>query len=577
MEKENRTIQAALRDRLQDDPDRRAYAFVNADGSHTWRTFQELYRKAMTHASVLIGNGLQPGDACVLVVPNSELSTTVLLAALLAGGRPLLVSPPVVRGLHSNLREVLRHVIRKTRAKVAFTEEGTNAFDDRLPLEFPSTRFLTGIKDLANGDPDKATPAFPEPGDVGALQLTSGTTGFPRVCVWPQERILNALDGMEAAMALTSDDVCVNWTPLYHDMGLVNNFLLCVVKGIPMAMLGTMDFLKSPAHWLRALADTEATVTWSPNFGFALATERIRDRQLEGVRLEGVRSFWNAAERVHLATYKAFHRRFENLGVRWESLKTNFGCAENVGGATFTDPKGTFPVEHLDPKTLHRKRIAVPQEAGSDTVPVVGVGRPYPGMAIKILSRKGKELPDGHIGEIAFDTPSAMIGYLGDKRETQRAFRGRYLLTGDQGYLRGDELFWMGRSRERINLHGKKYDPSDFEGALLGIDGLRPGCFAAFGVDDPELGTQRLVIVSEVRDGDAPPTKKLIGRIREEVAKQAGANVSDVVLLPRGSMSKTSSGKRRHRYYRRLYMDGALPSLDSLLEGSGRQAEPPGR
>jgi acyl-CoA synthetase (AMP-forming)/AMP-acid ligase II len=248
-------------------------------------------------------------------------------------------------------------------------------------------------------------------------------------------------------------------------------------------------------------------------------------------------------------------------------LKTNFGCAENVGGATFTDPGGSFPVEHLDPAPLFKERVAVAVPPGDNTIPVVGVGRPYPGMTIKILSRLGRELPEGHVGEIAFDTPSAMLGYMGNKRETSKALRGIHLLTGDQGYLRDGELFWMGRSRERINLHGKKYDPSDFEDALLGIDGLRPGCFAAFGVDDAKLGTQRLVIVSEVQEGHQSDTGKLIARVREEITKQVGANVSDVVLLARGSMSKTSSGKRRHRFYRNLYQEGALSALDSLLGG----------
>ena len=68
------------------------------------------------------------------------------------------------------------------------------------------------------------------------MQLTSGTTGFPRICVWQQRNVTAAFDGMAAAMGVGGDDRFVNWTPLYHDMGLINNFLMCVTRGIPLVM-----------------------------------------------------------------------------------------------------------------------------------------------------------------------------------------------------------------------------------------------------------------------------------------------------------------------------------------------------
>ncbi len=52
----------------------------------------------------------------------------------------------------------------------------------------------------------------------------------------------------------------------------------------------------------------------------------------------------------------AFHKRFAPFGVRFEALKTNYGCAENVGGATFSDPDGSFVYEHVDPLILQKKK-----------------------------------------------------------------------------------------------------------------------------------------------------------------------------------------------------------------------------
>jgi acyl-CoA synthetase (AMP-forming)/AMP-acid ligase II len=366
---------------------------------------------------------------------------------------------------------------------------------------------------------------------------------------------------MTAAMAVGDDDIFFNWTPLYHDMGLVNNYLTCLVSGIPLVLMSPHDYVKAPASWLRGLSDTRSTVTWSPNFGFAVASQRIQDDELEGVSLNHVRGFWNAAERIHLSTMLEFHRRFGPYGVSMDALKTNFGCAENVGGATFTEAGKPFSFEYVDGDLLLDKRIAQPIPAASPrAVPVVGAGMAHPLMEMSIRSRSGNALPDGHVGEVALDTPSAMVGYWGDSRSTETAFRYGALRTGDLGYMRDGELFWVGRVKERITVRGRKVDPSDFEPVLFDIAGLRKGCFAAFGVDEPATGTQRVVVVSEVIDN----LRRSIDDLREQVGRSILEKLglaAEILLVPSGTLTKTSSGKRRHRHFRRAYDLGELQSL----------------
>lgn len=564
--KNGNSVQAQLAARLEQAPDGRAFTFIDAEEKLSWCSYQDFHQAAAARGAILAERGLAKGETCVLILRSSEFCAETVLGCLLIGAPPVLVAPPVVGGLHSNLPVIVDHIIRKTGARVVVIDEEERGLEERLSSA-RRVRVLVGSESTEGGDASAAPLAFPSPAAIVAQQLTSGTTGFPRVCVWEQRAVLAALDGMERAMELTRDDVFVNWTPLYHDMGLINNFLLCLVKGIPIALLDTFEFVRRPGLWLRALAMTGGTITWSPNFGYAITAQRARDSELEGVRLDHVRGFWNAAERIHLDTFLAFHERFAPLGVRRSALKTNFGCAENVGGATFSDPNGVFLVEHLDRRTLHEQGIAVPvtgAEGNGNVVKVVGVGRPYPGMSIKICSRIGEPLPDGRVGEIALKTPSRMKGYLKDARATRRALKGRLLRTGDFGYLRGDELFWVGRVRERINLHGEKYDPSDFESVLLRVKGLREGCFAAFGVDDARSGTQQLVIMAEVRDSNASSHDATLREVREHVTREIGVTPGDVVLLAKGTMSKTSSGKRRHRFYKNLYLDGDFEAVARL-------------
>ncbi len=564
----NTSLQAMFRDRLTRNPDGKALTFFNPDGSHTWRTFSEFYQTGCRYGSILSRGGVSAGDVCVFMLPSDETTANALFGALLIGALPLMVAPPVVRGLHSNLKDVLDHVVKTTSARMVVLEDDEKALGEAIQESHPETAVVYTSAFEQGGDADAAPLVYPGGEDLAALQLTSGTTGFPRVCVWDQNAVLQALHGMELAMKLGEGDVCVNWTPLYHDMGLINNFMLCMAKDIPLVMLETINFLKKPASWLQALSATGATVTWSPNFGYAFTAQRVRDHHLKDIDLSRVKAFWNAAERIHLDTMLAFQSKFEQFGVPLSAMKTNFGCAENVGGATFSDAAGNFVVEHVNKRRLYEDGIAVPETAGNgstNTVAVVGVGRPYPGMSIQIQSADGEVLPDGHVGEIALNTPSRMKAYLNNEEETNYALRDQYLHTGDYGYMRGEEVFWTGRIRERINLHGKKFDPSDFESVLLHIEGLRPGCFAAFGVDDEKIGTQRLVIVSEIRDSNEQPLEALVDEVREQVATHLGIKVDEVLLLAQGTMTKTSSGKRRHRFYRELYLDGEIHALSSAL------------
>jgi fatty-acyl-CoA synthase len=565
------SLQAEILARLSESPDGRCICFYGARETVHWQSRAQLYSKSVAVAQQLRQEGVRPGDICIIVLPSGETSATALLAALLLGAVPLLIAPPTLVGANLELRQTLHSVLRSTRPRVVVCSPSIQPERIRIERSFPATRFVfpPDVEDMELKN-EPFAPALPASTDIAAMQLTSGTTRAPRICVWDHKAVLAALDGMAEAMALSAADVCVNWTPLYHDMGLVNNFFLCLARGIPLVLLSPQEFVRRPALWLRCLSQTAATVTWSPNFGFALTARKAQEQELEGVRLDHVRAFWNAAERIHAETFDAFHSRFAPLGVKREVLKTNFGCAENIGGATFSGVNELPPREHIDRRLLDERGIARVSPAAEDEekVVVVSAGVAHPALNIRILSPRGRVLPDGHVGEICLDTPSRMLRYHKNAHETRRALRGGLLHTGDLGYLRNGHLFWVGRLRDRITIHGKKIDPSTFESIFASTPGLREGCFAAFGVPDEQLGTERLIMVGEVRSPVTESLKNLAATISRKCFLQLGITPGDIVLVPSGTLAKTSSGKRRHRYFRKLYLDGGLEQARMSLSDS---------
>ncbi len=565
-----RSLQAEILARLNESPDERCICFYGARETLQWQSRSQLYSKSVAVAQQLKQEGVRSGDVCIIVLPSGEKAVNALLATLLLGAVPLLIAPPELLGGNLELHQTLRSAIHRTRPRVVVCSPSMQTELVRIERSFSETRFVAppDVNDLERNN-EPFAPALPAPADIAAMQLTSGTTGAPRICVWDQKGVLAALDGMATAMALSATDVCANWTPLYHDMGLVNNFFLCMARGIPLVLLSPQEFVRRPALWLRSLSQTGATVTWSPNFGFALTARKAQESELQGVRLDHVRAFWNAAERIHAETFDAFHSRFAALGVRREALKTNFGCAENVGGATFSCANELPPREHIDRRVLDERGIARVSSATNDAekVVLISAGVAHPTIKIRILSPRGRVLADGHVGEICLDTPSRMLRFHQNARETRRALRGGLLHTGDLGYLRNGHLFWVGRLRERITIHGKKIDPSAFESIFASTPGLREGCFAAFGVSDEQLGTERLIVVGEVRSPLTESLKNLTATISRKCFLQLGITPGDIVLVPTGTLAKTSSGKRRHRHFRKLYLDGGLEhARKSLLD-----------
>lgn len=556
----NASLQERLYRRLDEAPESKAIAYYDPKETLSWISYEQFYNQSLEIAAQLSKKGFQPGDVCAIVLPSGHLAARSIMAVLQMGGNPLLVAPPAVQGSLLDLPKILKHTVRRSGARIVLCADTMKDLREDLSQDLEGVTLLFGEDEIVlpgeGGDIDRF---YPNSDAIGAMQLTSGTTGFPRVCVWSQEGILAALDGMEAACGITTEDICFNWTPLYHDMGLINNFMLCMTAGIPLILFSPHEFVKRPYLWLKAMQDTGSTFTWSPNFGYAITAQRTRDRQIEGLDLSHVKAFWNAAERIHYDTVVAFYERFKDYGLQESALKMNFGCAENVGGATFTAMDEPYQKEHLDASRLYGDWIAEEVPEGQEgAVTIVSCGQPHPTLGIEILSDDNELLPEGHVGRVALRTPSRLLYFKEDQESTDAAHFEDLLLTGDIGYKRNNNLYWVGREKERIVLRGKKYDPSDFEPILFDVEGLRTGSFVVFGVDEGAHGTQRVVIVTEVRE----PLEKSLEDISADISKQVflrlGVTVSDIELVKAGTLAKTSSGKRRHRHFGQMYKDGKL-------------------
>jgi len=90
------------------------------------------------------------------------------------------------------------------------------------------------------------------------------------------------------------------------------------------------------------------------------------------------------------------------------------------------------------------------------------------------------------------------------------------------------------------------------------VPGVRRGCVAAFGVGDPAIGTERLVVVAETRAATPQARAALEAAVRERVVDALGLPADTIVIAAPGSVLKTSSGKIRRSATREAWQHGDL-------------------
>ena len=110
--------------------------------------------------------------------------------------------------------------------------------------------------------------------------------------------------------------------------------------------------------------------------------------------------------------------------------------------------------------------VSIMGASGLET-PHGSVGRPYPGVEVRLLDGAGREVPQGAIGELAVRSPGIMLGYLDDRDATAAVLRDGWYHTGDSARRDAAGYYYiLGRRGLLINVGGSKVAPEEVEAVL---------------------------------------------------------------------------------------------------------------
>jgi len=550
-----RTLPEALADAAAS---RQGYTFA-VNGLEVTRSYAELRDTSLGIAGALRRAGLERGDLVAIVVADAEQFLTTLFGASMAGVVPASLYPPVAVSDLDSYFEITAITLRISGARAVVTSPSLVDGFRRLRDACPDLALVLSRDDLVASRLEPSD--LPSLDDIAFVQFTSGSTSSPKGVALSHRNLCANVDAINgpSGLATTERDAGVSWLPLYHDMGLVGMALGALYSKRPSVFLTTQAFVKRPAEWLRAISRHRATISFAPNFAYDLCVRRVKARDVEGLDLSCWRVAGCGAEPIQAGTLAAFAEKFAPVGFRQTSFLPSYGLAEHVLAATFPPRSRDVRTECAATQALSERQVAVSPRAGERGVTeLVSCGVPLPDHALRIVDADGREIGERHVGEITLAGPSVMLGYYRDEELTAATIRDGWLHTGDLGYLSDGELFVCGRVKDLIIVNGRKYHPQDFEWGVDALPGVRRGRVVAFGTTDADKH-DRVVIVAE--PNGTVSADVLVDSVRRRIAELHGVYVDDIVLVPSGTVARTTSGKVQRAATKARYERGDLTAL----------------
>ena len=574
------TFAHAIEDAAKGDPTL-GFRFVSEDGvpgfapkaqSEASFSYTALERASARYGGALQALGLKKGDRVALILPAAEDFVLCFFGAMRAGIVPVPIYPPLGLGQLQGYLDNTRHIVAKAGARAIVTTAQIKRLLGTVQAASPALEQVVAVEAIRESlEPLK--PVVLKGDDIAFLQFTSGSTSRPKGVTLTHANLMAnvkciTFDGLH----MTGDDVGVSWLPLYHDMGLIGFVLAPLLYRTPIVFLPPLLFLKRPVAWLQAMTRHKGTISFGPNFAYALCVKRIRERELERIDLSSWRVAGCGAEPIRPETLESFAASFAKVGFDKKALLPSYGMAESSLAISFTELSEGMKTISVDGETLWAESVAkiVPfDQPGS--VRLVSCGSKFNDHDIAVFAADDAEsatpLGEGRVGELRIKGPSVMKGYWEDAERSREAFAGDWLKTGDLGLLHEKHVYICGRSKEVIIVNGRNYYPQDIEWEASHVEGVRKGNVIAFGArDNTERDRERVVVAFEVQDAPKHLDPKELAKeraplgsaIRKAVLDGMGLSLDDVVPLGPGVLPKTSSGKLQRAKTRELYESGEL-------------------
>ena len=465
-----------LEESVQRFPSHTAIEFLGSEMSYA-----ELNQKSEQFASWLQLQGLQKGDAVLVMMPNMTQYIVCLFGVLKAGGvmvncNPLYTarelefqlndSRAVIAVIASNFAHVMERTKSPYLKKIVVTDVGdmlgglkgylVNFVLKHIRKTIPEWNLPGHIpfkKAMAQGAKNSFRKVELRREDISFLQYTGGTTGVPKSAMLSHDNLLANLmqvDGWIRNRVKAGEEVVLTALPLYHIFALTANCMLSIKIGARNVLIPDPRDLPK---LVKTIEKVNMTVLTGVNTLFNALLNNEEFRKLDFSHLNIVLGGGTAIQNAVAQRWKE---------VTKKPLIQAYGLTETSPAVTINP----FDGRHID---------------GS-------IGLPIPSTEVAIRDNDGNDLAPKEIGEICVRGPQVMVGYWQKPQETANVFfDDGFLRTGDVGYM--DEngyVFLVDRQKDIILVSGFNVYPNEIEEVISQHPGVRE--VAAIGVPHERTG-----------------------------------------------------------------------------------------
>ena len=496
----------ALRNAFPSDLDTTAIEDAERGGCYTWR---DLDRGTAMIANLLESLDLPAGSRIAAQTDKSVEALMLYLAVLRAGFVYLPLNSAYqaaeIEYFLGNAEPAVFVCTSRafgTLSKIAFRAATTFVFT----LDADRSGSLL---ERAAQHADVHAPAPRGADDLAAILYTSGTTGRSKGAMLSHGNLLSNALTLKAYWDWQPGDVLIHALPIFH------------VHGLFVASHGAL-LNGSRTIWFSKF-DPKAVVARLPEATVFMGVPTLYVRLLgePGLTREAcrhMRLFISGSAPLLIETFNAFRERtghtiLERYGMSETTMLTSNPCRAEDG------------------------------ERRGGTV-----GRPLPGVGLRVHGDKGQPLPAGEIGAIEVSGPNVFKGYWRMPEKTADEFTtDLWFKTGDVGCVDADGYVTIvGRSKDLVISGGYNVYPAEIEGVINEMPGVAES--AVVGVPHPDFG-EAVVAVVVARPGAALDADAMIATLKTKIANfKVPKRLFVVDELPRNAMGKVQKNLLRDEH-----------------------------
>jgi 4-hydroxybenzoate-CoA ligase len=397
-------------------------------------SYGDLQKQSRRVANMLRGLGVRREERVAMIMLDTTDFPAVFLGAIRAGIVPVPLNTLLTSDQYA-------YVLADCRARVLFISQallpvvkdmvGRMPDLDHVIVSGNDAQRYKKLADELAGESDAFTTAATHADEPAFWLYSSGSTGMPKGVRHLHSNLAATADTYaKQVLGIREDDIGLSAAKLFFAYGLGNALTF------PMSV-GATTVLNSerptPAAMFALMNKYNPSIFFGvPTLFSAMLNDEALKHERGGTRL---RICTSAGEALP-----------ESVGNAW---KARFGV-------DILDGVGSTELLHI-----------FLSNAPGD-IKYGSSGRPVPGYKVRLVNEAGADVPDGEVGELLVDAPSAGEGYWNQRSKSRRTFEGHWTRTGDKYVRDADGRYtFCGRSDDMFKVSGIWVSPFEVESALI--------------------------------------------------------------------------------------------------------------